>query len=86
MVEDSMETRRKKRKSKAPHINPRVGHPESSHNYCPGHSSRRLSLGGIGIGGGEGTVEESPAVGDATDETDYFRVADKPEVIALKWG
>jgi hypothetical protein len=24
-------------------------------------------------------VEESPAVGDATDETDYFRFADNPE-------
>ena len=29
-------------------------------------------------------MEESPAVGDATDETDYFRFADKPGV-GLLW-
>ena len=35
---------------------------------------RNSGLGRMGIGGGEGTVEGSPAVGYATDETDYFRL------------
>jgi hypothetical protein len=37
-----------------------------------------LKWAGSEVGGGEGTAEESPPAGRETDETDYFRVANKP--------
>jgi hypothetical protein len=45
-------------------------------------SPGRGDSGGPGseIGSSEGTAEESPPAGRATDETDYFRLADNSEV------
>ncbi len=51
-------------------------------HHAEGHA-RRASAGDSGrpgseIRGGEGTAEEPPPAGRMTDETDYFRLADKP--------
>jgi hypothetical protein len=42
---------------------------------------------GSEVGNGEGTAEESPPAGHVTDETDCFRLADKPPRIdvASSW-
>jgi hypothetical protein len=51
------------------------------------HYARRASAGDSGrarpeVGGGERPAEESPPACRVTDETDYFRIADHPGVIA----
>jgi hypothetical protein len=43
----------------------------------PGHQPE-IQARGSEVGSGEGTAEESPPAGRVTDETDYFRFADKP--------
>src|SRR5215469_9738544 len=59
-------------------------------HHAKGHA-RRASAGDSGragseVGRGEGTAEESPPAGRVTDETDCFRLADKPSNRPWKLG